>query len=101
MYGGVGAPSFLTITGGVQTRSTSLNTITANQKVAMAYSPTGQSGSGNGGAVLTTASAPPVGPLTTLALSGPGAASQGDIWISRIRYWPRTLANAELQTATT
>jgi hypothetical protein len=102
-YGGVAGASFLTVTGGAATASINLASVIASaQKVAVAYTPTGQSGAANGGTVASTASAVPVGPLTTLVIgAASGPTNAVNAWISRVRYWPRALSSSELIAATT
>ena len=96
--------AFGTSVAGTTTASGSLGATTANAsaKVGAAWSGTTGVGSLNGGATVSYAVGMPAG-LTTLTLGNDysGATAYLNGWVRRVRYWPRVLSNAELQSVTT
>jgi hypothetical protein len=77
------------------------NTPLVKQKIAMAYQPSGQIGSGRGGSVQSLAATVPVVSLVTMGIGSTGAGTNGlDGWITHAAYWPRAMGAAELQNAT-
>lgn len=96
--------TFVTAKASAQVASGNMFTDVAlvKQKVAVAYSPTGQQGAGIGAAPQSTASATPNGPLTTLSIGSSGAGSAPlDGYITNARYWNYTMTAAQLQNVTT
>jgi hypothetical protein len=67
-------------------------------RAAMTYNAGALTGSLNGGAVVSTSGTAPVS-TNRLNLSAVRQAAQNG-FKSRVRYWPRVLANVELQEAT-
>jgi len=96
--------AFGTSVAGATTASGSLGAATANAvaKVAASWNGTTGVGSLNGAAAVSYAVGMPAG-LTTLTVGNDysGAAAYLNGWVRRVRYWPRALSNAELQSVTT
>ena len=89
---------------GTTTFSGALGNVSANgvSKMCGAWNGTTANGSLNGAAPVSYAVGMP-GSITTLTI-GNGTAGSGlwiNGWMRRVRYWPRALSNAELQSVTT
>ena len=94
--------TFVTVTSGAATASATIatNVINVPSKIAMTWTGTAQTGSGNGATTVTTSGTAPVSPnLLDIGISG-GGGSQANAWIQKVRYWPRVLPALELQALT-
>jgi hypothetical protein len=93
----------LVVAGSSTAQGATANTVNSgvNFKFGTTVNPTGIVLCANGSTTASAAGASPTG-LTTLRV-GENAAGGGyfDGYIARLRYWPRTLSNSELQQVTT
>jgi hypothetical protein len=95
--------SALYVTANATTATASIGSVAAgaNFKAGAALLSGSVYGTVNGGTIVTASGAAPSG-LTTLRIGNSTPVTQAlNGWMRRIRYWPRALSNAELQSVTT
>ena len=100
---GIGAISVTSISG-TTTTSASFGTASANvpAKMASSWSGTTNLGCLNAGSVVSTSvGLPPALNVLTIGNVLAGSLLSLNGWVRRVRYWPRVLSNAELQSVTT
>ena len=104
LVAGTGISATVTSISGASTVSASLGLFAANTSAKMASSWNGATNLGclNAAPVVSTSvGLPPALNVLTIGNALTGSAFYLNGWVRRIRYWPRALTNAELQSVTT